>query len=211
MADDIPSESQESSDSLTESAPTDADLKAQKRRALKRVGLLAVVIVALYVIAVATGLDEQLTTDNIRSMMQDAGPWGIVVFVVVFIVGNLIQIPSNVFLLAAIYSFGFLDGVVLSYFSNVISICVSFFLVRSLGGQPLSLVQKPWMRKALDQLDQRPIRAIFAMRAIMGGSPPLNYTLAMSEVRFRDYLIGSGLGLIPPIVVVAALMAKAIE
>jgi uncharacterized membrane protein YdjX (TVP38/TMEM64 family) len=37
------------------------------------------------------------------------------------------------------------------------------------------------------------------LRLILWMAPPLNYALAMSAVRFRDYVIGSALGLLIPI------------
>jgi len=181
--------------------------RGPRRRAALRLGLLAVLIGGLVLVAWLTGLTEYLTTDNVRSMMRESGPLGLLVFLAVFIVGNLVQIPSNVFIAAAIYSYGFAYGMPLSYAANIISVCVSFVLVRTVGGQPLQLVRRPWLKKLLGMLDERPILAIALMRIPMGGSPPLTYTLAMSEVRFRDYLIGSMSGMIVPVTIVSAGLA----
>ncbi len=186
---------------------TDESPRGPRRRAAIRLGLLALLIGGLVLIAWLTGLTEYLTTDNVRAMMRESGPWGLLIFLVVFIIGNLVQIPSNVFIAAAIYSYGFAYGMPLSYTANIISVAVSFVLVRTIGGQPLQLVKRPWLRKLLDMLDERPVLAIMLMRIPMGGSPPLTYTLAMSEVRFRDYILGSMAGMIVPVTVVSAGLA----
>ena len=36
-------------------------------------------------------------------------------------------------------------------------------------------------------------------------APPLNYALAMSKLRFREYIIGSAIGLVIPIALVSLL------
>ena len=60
-------------------------------------------------------------------------------------------------------------------------------------------------RYLLHRLDQRPIRTVFILRLLLFLAPPLNYVLAMTNVRYRDYLIGSALGLVPGLLLVALL------
>ncbi len=51
----------------------------------------------------------------------------------------------------------------------------------------------------MSQLDAHPIRNIVLLRMLFQTVPPLNYALAMSGIRFRDYLVGTLLGLPLPI------------
>jgi len=51
----------------------------------------------------------------------------------------------------------------------------------------------------LSQLDAHPIRNIVLLRMLFQTVPPLNYALAMSGVRYRNYLIGTLFGLPLPI------------
>jgi uncharacterized membrane protein YdjX (TVP38/TMEM64 family) len=51
----------------------------------------------------------------------------------------------------------------------------------------------------LGHLDARPIRTVFALRLVLWLAPALNYALALTRARFRDYAIGSALGLILPV------------
>ena len=55
--------------------------------------------------------------------------------------------------------------------------------------------------RLLSQLDAHPVRSIVLLRMLFQTVPALNYTLAMSGVRFRDYLVGTLLGLPLPIMV----------
>jgi hypothetical protein len=49
------------------------------------------------------------------------------------------------------------------------------------------------------QLDARPVVSIVVLRVLLQTVPALNYALAMSGVKFRDYLVGTLLGLPLPI------------
>lgn len=51
----------------------------------------------------------------------------------------------------------------------------------------------------IKKTDCRPIKTVLLLRMLFQTLPALNYTLAMSGIRFRDYLIGTPLGLPIPI------------
>jgi hypothetical protein len=54
-------------------------------------------------------------------------------------------------------------------------------------------------RRILSHLDGHPVRTIFLLRLLLWMAPQLNYALALSNVRFRSYLLGTALGLLAPI------------
>jgi uncharacterized membrane protein YdjX (TVP38/TMEM64 family) len=54
--------------------------------------------------------------------------------------------------------------------------------------------------RLLAKLDARPIASIVLLRVLFQTFPALNYALAMSGVKFRNYLIGTLLGLPLPII-----------
>ena len=83
------------------------------------------------------------------------------------------------------------------------SVSFSFFLVRRVGGQALAHVKRARIAKVLERLDRHPIPTIIVLRLVLFLMPAVNYALAMTRVRFRDYFIGSALGLIVPMIVIA--------
>ena len=54
-------------------------------------------------------------------------------------------------------------------------------------------------QELLKKLDQFPIRINVILRFVFQTAPPLNYTLALSGVRFKYYLVGTLLGLPLPV------------
>jgi uncharacterized membrane protein YdjX (TVP38/TMEM64 family) len=175
-----------------------------RNKNLRLVGLVAF-LATLVVIGKVTGASEQVTVENLRGWMSDAGAWGVLAFVVVFVVGELIQVPGLIFVAAAVLSYGRLEGGVLSHLTAVLSVCFSFALVRFTGGRALAEIELPWARRIMEKLDDHPIKTVVILRATLVLAPPVNYALALSSIKFRDYLIGSALGLIPPILIFVAL------
>ena len=69
------------------------------------------------------------------------------------------------------------------------------------GGDALRQVKNKLAVRLLTKLDARPIASIVLLRILFQTVPALNYALAMSGVKFRNYLIGTLLGLPLPIIV----------
>lgn len=162
-----------------------------------------VLFVALYAVGKWTGLVDDLEPEEVRRTVSEAGPWGVLLFVVIFSAGELIHIPGMLFVAAGILAWGRLGGFFVSLLGAVVSVSVSFWVVRGLGGRALTSIDKPFMRKMLGRLHARPIVTIVILRALFWVSPPLNYALALTNVKFREYLIGSAIGLVFPVALAA--------
>ncbi|MBU1666342.1 MAG: VTT domain-containing protein, partial [Gammaproteobacteria bacterium] len=120
-------------------------------------------------------------------------------FVLVFALGNLIQIPGWVFLAAAVLALGRTWGGVATYVAACVSCVSSFLIVRFVGGDALRQLDNRFVARILARLDSHPVRSIFVARVLFQTLPALNYALAMSGIRFRAYLLGTLLGLPLPI------------
>lgn len=176
-----------------------------------RLTLLVVFLVGVYAIGRATGFTEQLTVDGIRQSMRAAGIAGFFVFVVTFAVGQLLYIPGFVFVAVAGLAYGPIWGSVASIVAATISVGVSFVIVRTIGGQPLKQIKQPFLKKWLDRLEEEPLRSMIVIRLFLWAIPPVNYTLAMSGVGFRDYMLAALIGMTPPFIVISVLFGLGVD
>jgi len=176
-----------------------------------RVVMVIGLFVGLYGLAALTGADEYLTEDRLRSLIENAGVWGWLLFLTVFAVGELMHIPGVVFVGAVSLVYPPLVGVPLAYAGAIVSVVASFWVVRGVGGSALSSLDNRWVKRALAGLDAKPIRTVIVLRLLLWMAPALNYALAMTNIRFRAYLIGSSVGLVLPIVAVALFFYGAID
>ena len=168
-----------------------------------RLWLLILLLLGLWLTAWATSAHRLFDGASLRALVAEAGVWSVAVFVLAFSVGQLLRIPGPVFVATAILVYGRGLGTVAALCGALVSVTVSFILVRTIAGQPLADVQRPVLRRLLRQIDQRPVLVVAIVRLLFQTAPPLNYALPMTGVRFRDHLIGSALGLPLPIAAVA--------
>ena len=167
-------------------------------------GLVAV-LATLVLIGHLSGVSEYLTRQNIAHFMQSLGVWGFLLFLVVFALGELVHVPGFVFIFAALIAYGRVWGAVAGYVGALLAVTLAFFLVRIVGGRALSEIQQPLIRKALGPLKKHPIRTVALLRSVLWFAPALNYALGLSPVRYRDYIIGSAIGFVVPMVLFSVL------
>lgn len=172
-----------------------------------RLVLLALFLIGVFAVGKMTGFTDGLTVDGIRASMKEAGIGGFFVFVATFCVGQLLYIPGFVFVMVSGLAYGPFWGSVASVVAANVSVAVSFFIVRTIGGQPLAdmRIKRPFLQAPLDHLEDRPIRSMIVIRLFLWAIPPVNYTLAMSGVSFRDYMIAAAIGMTPPFVLLSVL------
>lgn len=157
----------------------------------------------IFVAAAASGAFDNVDPETIRATITEAGAWGVGLFVLLFAVGELVHIPGMVFVAGAVLAYGPLGGFAVGLAGAIFSVTVSFWLVRTFGGQALDKIRWKVVQNILAKLDDRPVTTVVVLRSLLWLAPPLNFALAMSRVKFRDYFVGSALGLLAPVAVMA--------
>jgi uncharacterized membrane protein YdjX (TVP38/TMEM64 family) len=148
-----------------------------------------------------SGLRQHLSLEFLQQRILEHRISGLLIFIVLFALGNLVQIPGWVFLAAAVLTLGRSMGGLATYVAASISCVVTFLLIRMLGGDALRRLDSRIAERIFRHLDARPITSIVLLRVLFQTVPALNYALALSGVKFRNYLIGTLLGLPLPIAV----------
>lgn len=178
-----------------------ASMSTATKRGL-RVGALIALLATLAIVAAASGVTDGLTIESFRAWFQSAGVWGGALYVGSFALGLLMQLPGTLFIASSALAYGKLLGPVMALVGALAAVMLTFFIVRGVGGKLLAEIDKPLMKKILARLDARPILTIAALRLVFWASPIVNYALALSTVRRRDYFVGSVLGLVVPVTLI---------
>ena len=163
--------------------------------------LLAVVLFlgALLAVFELSGLREHFNLAFLQQQISENRITGLLIFILLFALGNLIQIPGWIFLAAAVLTLGKSWGGLATYIAACTSCVITFLTIRLVGGDALRQLKSKTAIRLLAQLDARPIRSVLLLRILFQTIPALNYALALSGIRFRQYLIGTLLGLPLPI------------
>jgi len=117
--------------------------------------------------------------------------------------GELVHVPACVVYGACIMIYGKAVGFLVGWFAAITSVTFSFFVVRAVGGNSFSQIKSKRIRAVLAQLDKRPFTVVLMLRMVLFAAPLLNYALALSGVSFKDYFLGSAIGIIPPLAIIA--------
>lgn len=170
------------------------------RRHARLIGVILLLLL-LFALFEWSGLRNQFTLSYLQQTIRAHLVSGLLIFILGFTLGNLIQIPGWLFLAAAVLTLGEVWGGIATYIAACVACIVTFFTIRGLGGNALRKIDHPLASHLLNRLDAHPVKSIMLLRMLFQTMPALNYTLAMSGVRFRAYAVGTLLGLPLPIAV----------
>lgn len=173
-----------------------------RHMALLRLLILGVIIVGLYGLARSTGLIDQANPEGVRDLVREAGTLGLLAYFLMFTLCQLLYVPGLLFIAAAGLLYGSQMGFVYGMIGAMISVTVSFLVVRTVGGRPLANPKRRWVSRMMATLDTRPIVTVLTLRCLFSTAPWLNYGLAMSQISYRDYIVATFFGVIPQAVLV---------
>ncbi len=178
---------------------------AESSIAIRRVAIFILLVLVTALLVRTSTVAESFTPEAVRAQAQGAGLLGLILFTATFTVGLLAYVPGTVFILAAAYVYGWPMGFFVIVGSAIVAVSVNFLLARRIVGTPLQQITHPRMQQLLDQLDRYPVRNVILLRSIFNANAVLNHALALSNLSFGHYLLGSALGMILPMLVITAL------
>ena len=161
-------------------------------------GVLIVASVTLCIVALANGWVQR---DTIQAVVEDAGPYALVAYVVAVIILELLWFPRMWGLFCGGLLFGPLWGGALSLVADLLGALLCYLLARGAG--------QAWVQKRLEAHPRaQRIVALLALRrgtstiAVLRVCPVAHYTLVsyaagLSGVRPRNFLLGTLIGIIP--------------
>lgn len=163
--------------------------------------LLCVVLFLLLLLIIFqwSGIRSTFTLSFIREQLSQHVYAGFFIFVLLFSLGNLIQIPGLIFLAAAVLTLGQVVGGIVTFLAAFVSCAITFFMIRYLGGNALRKVNNRLLLAVLSRLDNHPLQSVVLARMLFQTAPMLNYALGLSGIKTRYYLLGNLLGLPLPI------------
>ena len=119
-----------------------------------------------------SGLRGHLNLEFLRQTILQHQISGLLSFVLLFSLGNLVQIPGWLFLAAAVLALGGVWGGIVTYVAAVISCTVTFLAIRFLGGDALRELNNKTIARILRRLDAHPVSSIVLLRMLFLSNHP---------------------------------------
>ena len=172
-----------------------------KSLVIRVVGLVSIML-SLLLLAKFSSLGSYFSVQRLQELTQDAGPLGLVIFFLVFLVGTLMSVPGAVFLVFAFLTYGYINGILLSFVAAQICAMINFYFARFVGGKALTEIKNKRINKLLQNVDSHPITTLFWLRFFLLLSPVVNYTMALTNISTRKFFIANALAMLFPFVVI---------
>ena len=168
-------------------------------------------VLALLAVGWAMGLHVYLTPGGVRSAVERAGWLGPVVFVALFAAAELVQVPGALLVLGAAALWPAPLAIATSYAGALAAAMLLFWLSRTIFADGVRERMPAWLAPYEARLDNQGLVWVLALRLVLFLAPWVHWMLGASRVSFRDFALGSALGLLPGIVLVTLLGHSAIE
>ena len=168
-----------------------------RRRPAARFLALALLACGVYLLADSGGLLEFLDPETLADRIRSSGSLGIVVFVAAFCLGELVQVPGTLFFATAVGVWGLPAGVIVGVTAAIAACTFAFATVRLAGRWVLDGRSLEAIQRFVPAIESAPLRTTVLLRLTLGASPPVNWALALSAIGWREFLIGTVIGITP--------------
>ena len=185
---------------------------AKQHRAdlMRAVRLIAVVALLLGLIAVwhLSPLAEIATVENLRQSVEPlrGAPWTAVIVLSAFLLGSLVVFPVTILigLTAALFGPGL--TFVWASVGTLLGATVTYSLGAMFGRRLLKNFLGSKVRRIDQQLGRRSLISVALLRTVpLAPFTIVNLVMGASGISFRDYMLGTALGMLPGIAAIAFL------
>lgn len=159
------------------------------------VALLGAVLAAAFV-----WLPVKQYLEALLQAVRTTGPWGPVLLALAYVFTTVLLVPGSIITLGAGFLFGVPIGTVAVSVGSVAGACAAFGIGRTVAREWVKrkTAQNPRFRALDEAVGREGFKIVFLIRL----SPVFpfvftNYALALTSVRFRDFLLASWIGMLP--------------
>ena len=172
---------------------------------LAKASALAVMVLGAVALALIIGTPDIAA---MRVRVDAAGAWGPVLFFAVYAGLALIPCPKAVLTVAGGALFGLWVGTGLALAGALVGAVISFGIGRLLGREAVDRLIRGRLARVDALLADHSLSAVLILRLVpLVPFIAINYASGLSGVRFRPYVLGSALGMVPGSLAYAALGA----
>ena len=183
----------------------------QQKPLSKQLLKLGAILVALLTLAAAwrwTPLGDWLHLDTVTAAGEwiDERPLTPLLVFVAYVLGGLVAVPVTLLIVATVVVFGPWWGIAYALVGSGLSALASFGVGHLLGRGRVSRLAGSRVNRISRALSNRGILTIITLRIVpVAPFSVINVIAGVSDIRFRDFAIGSFIGMLPGVLAIALL------
>ncbi len=164
--------------------------------ALIKAMLLLMFIVAAVVMIRFTGVREFLTVEKFGALLAAAGIWAPLAFILVYALGVCLFIPGTLLTALGAAIFGPYWGFLYVWVAAMLGAAGGFLIGRYLGREFAASLIGDRLKKYDDAIERNGFATVLYLRLVYFPFTAMNFGMGLTKVGFRDYLWGTGLGIL---------------
>jgi len=135
--------------------------------------------------------------EQIQDFFQDSGAFGPIIYILAFIAAQPLSLPGAALIIPATFVWTWWEVFIYSMLGGIIASSIGFVVARWFA--------QDWIRKRLPQrfigwekrFVDHALLSTIALRLVTGYAPAADWFLGILKIRWREFLIGTIIGLIP--------------
>jgi uncharacterized membrane protein YdjX (TVP38/TMEM64 family) len=167
-----------------------------RRKAMVKAGILVFFIITAIGLIRFTPIKNYLTVGAMGQFLESAGFWAPFVYMLFYAVGVCLFLPGTLLTGLGGAIFGPYWGFLYVWFGAMAGASAAFIIGRTLGREFASSLIGDKLKKYDDAIEQNGFATVLYLRLVYFPFTPMNFGMGLTKVRFRDYVMGTGLGII---------------
>ena len=166
-----------------------------KRPLIKALVLLAFIVAAVLFVRFPP-VKSYLTREALGQVLESAGYWAPVLFILVYTAGICLFVPGTLLTALGAAIFGAYMGFLYVWVGAMLGASAAFWIGRTLGREFAASLIGDKLKKYDEAIERNGFATVLYLRLIYFPFTPMNFGMGLTRVRFRDYVFGTGLGII---------------
>ncbi len=167
-----------------------------RRSAILKAILFVLFIIAAISIIRFTPVKEFLTQESLRRLLEEAGFWAPLIYIVIYAAGICFFVPGTLLTAIGAAIFGPYWGFVYVWVGAMIGASAAFWIGRTLGREFAASLIGDRLKKYDEAIERNGFATVLYLRLVYFPFTAMNFGMGLTKVRFWDYFLGTGLGII---------------
>jgi len=177
-------------------AATVPEIPKERTKAVIKAVFLLLFIATAVILVRYTPVKNYLTADALGRFLAAAGFWAPAVFMLIYTAGVCLFVPGTLLTGLGAAIFGAYWGFVYVWFGAMAGAAAAFWIGRTLGREFAASLIGNKLQKYDDAIERNGFATVLYLRLVYFPFTPMNFGMGLTKVRFFDYILGTGLGII---------------
>ena len=175
--------------------PHKETVKTRQKGIFKALILLAFILAATYLIRF-TPVKDYFAKGTLGRLLDAAGFWAPLIFLVIYAAGICLFVPGTLLTALGAAIFGPYRGFLYVWVGAMAGASSAFWIGRTLGREMAASLIGDRLRKYDEAIERNGFAAVLYLRLVYFPFTAMNFGMGLTRVRFWDYFLGTGLGIL---------------